>query len=240
LTAIIAFAVLPGLETFEAFSLAIGLYLIPVGALMVAGAQMAQPRLMLVSSAMILGFAALLAPENVQSYDPQQYYNAALAIVSGGSAAAVSFVLLPPLSPAFRTRRLLALTLRDLRRLAADRVFWTASDWEGRICFGRLAVLPESAEPLQRSQLVAALAVGSEIIRLRRSASALGFGAGLHAALDAFAQGNCALAAARLARLDEMLAALSESLALQARGSILAISEALNDHAAYFDAGEDA
>jgi uncharacterized membrane protein YccC len=33
-TAIIAFAVLPGLETFEAFSVAIGLYLIPAGALM--------------------------------------------------------------------------------------------------------------------------------------------------------------------------------------------------------------
>ena len=32
--AIIAFAVLPGLETFEAFSLAIGLYLVPAGALM--------------------------------------------------------------------------------------------------------------------------------------------------------------------------------------------------------------
>ncbi|MGH8324435.1 MAG: hypothetical protein ACRETD_11655, partial [Steroidobacteraceae bacterium] len=32
--AIVAFAVLPGLETFEAFSLAIGLYLVPVGALM--------------------------------------------------------------------------------------------------------------------------------------------------------------------------------------------------------------
>ena len=33
-SAIIAFAVLPGLETFEAFSLAIGLYLVPGGALM--------------------------------------------------------------------------------------------------------------------------------------------------------------------------------------------------------------
>ena len=106
-------------------------------------------------------------------------------------------------------------------------------------------MLPESAEPLQRSQLVAAIAAGNEIIRLRRIASALGFGAGLDAALDSFAQGSSALAAARLARLDQRLAALSRtgpeaSLALQARGSILAISQALNDHAAYFDAGEDA
>jgi hypothetical protein len=36
--------------------------------------------------------------------------------VGGVGAAALSFRLLPPLSPAFRTRRLLALTLRDLRR----------------------------------------------------------------------------------------------------------------------------
>jgi uncharacterized membrane protein YccC len=244
LTAIIAFAVLPGLETFEAFSLAIGLYLIPAGALMATGALMAEPRLTVLSSAMILGFVPLLAPANVMNYDTQQYYNAALAIVSGSSTAAVSFLLLPPLSPPFRTRRLLALTLRDLRRLAMDRVSWTEGYWESRIC-GRLAVLPESAEPLQRSQLVAAIAAGNEIIRLRRNASALGLGADLDVAFDAFAQGNSALAAARLARLEERLAALSgtgpeASLALKARGSILAILQALNDHAAYFDAGEDA
>ena len=196
------------------------------------------------SSALILGFVPLLAPANVMNYDTQQFYNAALAIVSGSSTAAVSFLLLPPLSPAFRTRRLLALTIRDLRRLAMGRVSWTAGDWESRI-FGRLAVLPDSAEPLQRSQLVAALGAGNEIIQLRRIASALGFGTSLGEMLDALAQGNSALAATRLARLDERLAALSgtgpeASLALQARGSILAISEALNDHAAYFDAGEDA
>jgi uncharacterized membrane protein YccC len=243
-TAIIAFAVLPGLETFEAFSLAIGLYLIPAGALMATGALMALPWLTVPSSALILGFVPLLAPANVMNYDTQQFYNAALAIVSGSSTAAVSFLLLPPLSPAFRTRRLLALTIRDLRRLAMGRVSWTAGDWESRI-FGRLAVLPNSAEPLQRSQLVAALGAGNEIIRLRRIASALGFGTSLGEMLDALAQGNSALAATRLARLDERLATLSgtgpeASLALQARGSILAISEALNDHAAYFDAGEDA
>jgi hypothetical protein len=65
LTAIIAFAVLPGLETFEAFSLAIGLYRIPAGALMATGALMAEPRLTVLSSAMILGFVPLLAPANV-------------------------------------------------------------------------------------------------------------------------------------------------------------------------------
>jgi hypothetical protein len=95
--------------------------------------------------------------------------------------------LLPPLSPAFRTRRLLALTLRDLRRLAKDRISWTAEDWEGRL-YGRLAALPDAAEPLQRSQLLAALSVGSEIVQLRHIATRLGLGSDLDAALAPFAQ----------------------------------------------------
>jgi hypothetical protein len=235
-TAIIAFAVLPGLETFEAFSLAIGLYLVPVGALM------AQPGQTVIFRAMIVGFGPLLAPTNVQSYDPQQFYNTALSIFAGSGAAALSFRLLPPLSPAFRTRRLLALTLRDLRRLAAGLIPWTAEDWEGRIN-GRLVVMPDAAEPLQRSQLVAAVSVGNGIIQLRRIVLWLGLGSDLDAALEALAQGNSAIATTRLARLDNRLASLpgagsAVSLALRARGSILAISEALDQHASYFDAGE--
>ncbi|MGH6838662.1 MAG: FUSC family protein [Methylocella sp.] len=234
-TAIIAFAVLPGLETFEAFSLAIGLYLIPVGALL------ALPGQTMIFRAMIIGFAPLLAPANEMSYDPQQFYNAALSIFAGSGVAALSFRLLPPLSPAFRTRRLLALTLRDLRRLAVGHIPWTVEDWEGRI-YGRLAAMPDAAEPLQRSQLVTALALGSEIIRIRPIAFSLGHTADLDAALDALARGNGAIATARLARLDERVASLPDggseaSLALRARGSILAISEALIQHASYFDAG---
>ncbi|MGA7384670.1 MAG: FUSC family protein, partial [Methylocella sp.] len=234
-TAIIAFAVLPGLETFEAFSLAIGLYLIPAGALI------AQPWQTVTFSAMVLGFVPLLSPANQMSYDPQQFYNFALAIIAGSGAAALSFRLLPPLSPAFRTRRLLALTLRDLRHLAKDRVSWTAEDWEGR-AYGRLAALPDAAEPLQRSQLLAGSAVGTEIIQLRHIATRLGLGSDLDLALEALAQGNSATATTRLARLDDRLASLpgagsEATLALQARGSILAISEALIQHVSYFDAG---
>ena len=237
-TAIIAFAVLPGLETFEAFSLAIGLYLIPVGALLV----LARPGQTFIFRAMVLAFSPLLAPTNVQSYDPQQFYNAALAIFAGSGASALSFLLLPPLSPAFRTRRLLALTLRDLRRLAGGHIPWTIEDWEGRI-YGRLVVMPDSAEPLQRSQLVAALAVGTEIIRLGSVASSLGIRSDLGAALDALVGGNSAIANTQLARLDDRLASFSgdlpeASLALRGRGSILAISEALKQHAVYFDARE--
>ena len=44
------------------------------------------------------------------------------------------------------------------------------------------------------------------------------------------------MAIARLARLDEALAARPGAAALQARSSILAMSEGLIEHAAYFDA----
>jgi hypothetical protein len=51
------------------------------------------------------------------------------------------------------------------------------------------------------------------------------------------AGGDSAIATARLPRLDEALAARPGITALRGRGSILAMSEALTQHAAYFDAG---
>ena len=229
--ATIEFAVLPGRETFAAFSIAIGLVLVPAGALT------AQPwQSGLFSAIAGIGFNSLLAPANQMSYDTQQFYNATSAIVAGAGAAALSFRLLPPLSPAFRARRLLALTLRDLRRLAVGPIPRTPDDWEGRM-YGRLSVLPDAAEPLQRSQLVAALSVGNEIAQLRHIARQLDLGSGLDAALEALAQGNSAIATKRLALLDQALAAQLGAAALRARGSILAMSEALTQHSGYFDAG---
>jgi uncharacterized membrane protein YccC len=229
--AIIEFAVLPGLETFAGFSIAIGLVLVPAGALS------AQPwqRAMFTAIAGI-GFCRLLAPANPMSYDTQEFYNSALAVVAGVGTAALSFRLVPPLSPAFRTRRLLALTLRDLRRLAVGPIPRTPDDWQGRV-YGRLSVLPDAAEPLQRSQLVAALSVGIEIIQLRQITRRLGLEPELDIALKAMARGDSAIATARLPQLDEALASRPGAAALRARASILAMSEALTQHAAYFDAG---
>jgi uncharacterized membrane protein YccC len=186
--------------------------------------------------ALAANFIPLLAPANQESYDTQQFYNAALAIVAGLGAAAMSFRLIPPLSPAFRTHRLLVLTLRDLRRLATGPLPRTPDDWEGRM-YGRFSVLPDQAQPMQRSLLMAAFLVGSGIIQLRHIASRLGFDAGLDAALDALAQGETATATARLAQLDERLAAPGASpAALRARGLILALSQALAQHSSYFAA----
>ena len=129
----IAFAVLPNLETFAAFSLAIGLVLVP------AGAGMAQPWQPAIFTAIAAFFPPLLAPANQMTYDIQQFYNTALAIIAGSGATALSFRLIPPLSSAFRTSRLLALTLRDLRRLAPGPIPRTPEDWEGRV-YGRFTV----------------------------------------------------------------------------------------------------
>jgi uncharacterized membrane protein YccC len=232
--ATIKFALLPALSTFAGFSIALGLFLVPAGALI------AQPWHTAMFTAMPFIFVTLLAPANQISYDQAQFYNTALEIVAGVGAGALAFRLLPPLSPALRTRRLLALTLRDLRRLARGSIRWTPDEWKGRM-YSRLSALPDQALPLQRSQLLAALSVGSEIIRLRGIAPRLGLGPDLEAALAALAHGNSALATAGLARLDHRLAARpgaepETELALRARSSILAISEALAEHASYFDA----
>jgi len=228
--ATVKFAVMPGVETFVGFSLIICLVLVPVGVLLALPWQAAT------FTGVVTAFVPLLAPANQMSYDTQQFYNTALAIVAGVGAGAISFRLLPPLTPALRTRRLMMLTLRDLRRLAAGPIPQTGEEWESRT-YGRLSALPDAAEPLQRSQLVAALSVGVEIVQLRRIARRLGLDAELDGPLQAVVRGNSAGATDGLARLDAALAARPEVAALRARGAILAVSEALIQHAAYFDSG---
>jgi uncharacterized membrane protein YccC len=239
--AIIKFAVLPGLETYPAFCAAIGLFLIPAG---FAIARSRQPVVMALSTAIGSTFLPLLSATNPMSYDTGQYYNLALAVFVGCAVAAVSFRLLPPIPPALRARRLLALSLRDLRRLATATLPPRLQDWEGRV-YARLAALPDEAEPLQRAHLLAALSVGTGIIHLRGTAPHLGVAVELDAALVAFAHGHSAIATARLQQLDWRLALGDETrpqaaIALRARGRILAISEALAEHASYFDTGAPA
>lgn len=237
LAAIVAFAVLPSLatETFAAFSIVLAFCLVPMGALLVLARQPWQIGML---TAMTLLFVPLLAPTNPVTYDTVQFYNQALAIVAGASTAALSFRLLPPLSPQYAAFRLLALTLRDLRRLASGR---GRRDWEGHV-HGRLSAMPNEATLLQITQLVAALAVGHEIIRLRSTVHRLGAEADLEPALAALAQADSARATARLARLDAALAgrvgdrAPTETV-LRARGSIIVLCEALTQHAGYFDSG---
>jgi uncharacterized membrane protein YccC len=233
LAATVKFAVLPGSATFAGLAIAIGLVLIPTGVLSALPWQ--APLFGTIAS----WFVPFVAPANQLTYDTQQFYNATLAIVAGAAAATLAFRLLPPLSPALRARRLLALTLRDLRRLATAPALPARSRWESKV-YGRLSVLPEQAEPLQRAQLLAAFAVGTDIIRLRRIARRIHLGVHLEAALEAVACGHSVHAAECLARVYDALATipstgLTTSVTLRAQGSIRAISEVLVQHATYFD-----
>jgi len=232
--AMVKFAVLPGVETFFGFSLAIGAVLAPAGALMT------QPRQTAMFTAIVALFIPLLTPANSTNYDLAQFYNSVLAVSAGVGAGALAFCLWPPLSPTLRTRRLLAHTRRDLRRLAKGSI-WSSNDWEQRV-YQRFTVLPDAAELLERAQLVAALLVGSEMIRLRRLTRRFDFGFdfNLDLAFDALSRGESAVASKRLSDVDRMLAALPSGwpgarVRLRARSSILAMSEALLRHAPYFD-----
>jgi uncharacterized membrane protein YccC len=233
LAATLLFAVLPNIETFVTFGLIMWFVLVPVGT---ALALQWQPA---VFTGIVTVLIPLLAPTNPMSYDPQQYYNLAMGVVVGAGAGAFSFRLLPPLSPAYRARRLLALALRDLRRLATAPLPDTTEHWEQRM-YARLALLPDEAQPVQRAWQVATLSVGVKIIQLRHLCHRLGLSSDLWAALEAVSRGDGALATAKLAEIDATLTSRSNEEALRARGLILAISDALTQHAAYFDAGAPA
>jgi uncharacterized membrane protein YccC len=239
--AAVKFAMLPALQTFPAFCAALGLFFLPAGFAMAASRQ---PIVTVVLTAMTFNFNPLLAPTNEMNYDTIQYYNSALAIVVGCGVAPLVFRLLPPLSPALRVRRLLALTSRDLRHLAIAPVLPRPDHWQSRF-YSRLTALPDQATPLQRAQLLAALSVSTEIIGLRQIATHLGTTAELDAALNDIALGHSTEAIAKLRQFDDRLASARETgteatVALRGRGRILVISEALAEHGAYFDAGAPA
>jgi uncharacterized membrane protein YccC len=232
--AVIKFAVLPSLTTFPAFSLAVGAVLVPLG---FGIAKSRRPAVIALLTGMTIVFVAGLSPTNEMTYDTVQFYNTALSIFAGCGAAALSFRLVPNLPPAWRAARLLAFARCDLRHLAIDRKPQDSVQWESRM-YSRLAALPDQAEPLQRSQLLAALSVGGEVIRLRQMSAPLALGPELDAALTALARGDSAATRAELAGLAHRLAASPRPhpMALQARASIVAISEALAEHDAWLDA----
>jgi uncharacterized membrane protein YccC len=231
--AVIKFAVLPGCETFPTLAIAIGVVLIPAAALSTLSWQP------VMFGAIASWFLPLVNPENVISYDSVQFYNSALAIIAGAGASTLAFRLIPQASLAFRAARLLALTLRDLREMTTTPTIRTRSAWESAV-YARLSAFPQQADSLQRSRLLVALSVGSEVIRLRRIARRLGESAQIDAALKPLVWGKSALAREKLDRLDNALSTLpaagrKRTLVLRAQGCIRAISEGLLRHQVYFD-----
>jgi uncharacterized membrane protein YccC len=226
---IIAFAVLPAQPSYAGFCMALGLVLVP------AGAMVAQAWRPLPFFAAAFLFVQLVSPENQMTYDVEQFYNQAMAIVAGIGIAALALTLMPPLSTAVQSRRLLALMLRDLRRMAAGAIRPSQAAWEGRV-YGRLAAMPAQAPPLRWSRLAANQTVGSAIIHLRRTVGRFDAEAKLEQALHDFAHGDNATAIANLAKLDKSLATKPDAAALlRARGTIGTMIETLTRHAVYFD-----
>jgi uncharacterized membrane protein YccC len=231
--AIIKFAVLPRVESFGGFCAVLACYLTPAGALSARNVQ--SPML----NAIVWIFMPLLAPTNQMQYEAAQFYNFALLFVGGAGIAALAFVLWPNPRPAFITRRLLALTLRDLRRMARAGVHQCAEEWERRV-HTRLAALPDAARPLDRACMIAALIAGLKLIELERRVMQLGIGTCV-SIRTAMATRRSTLACHELDRLDERLACVQAEapaprLVLRARSAALALAETLAEFGPYFDA----
>ena len=125
---------------------------------------------------------------------------------SGLAVGTILIRLLPPPSPAIRTRRLLRSTLAELRALASGRVTRSKARWVDRM-FARIVALPDAAEPVERAAMASALAVGTRIIRLRAVAPRFASEAAIDAALRPIAEGNVPAALSGLEALDRELTA---------------------------------
>lgn len=229
--AVTAFAVLPNVHSFGGLSLVLALYLVPAGALSYLPLKPAM------FGAMATLFVPLLNPENQMSYDTLQFYNAAMAVVVGCCIGATSYLILPPVSPAIRTRRLHRRTLRDFRSLCRVGVRTSRRDWE-TLMYGRLAAIPDAATPQQRSEILAALSLGLTVIRLRRTPIPLALKPDLEAGLSSLSRGDVAVARDRLREVDSALAGPASdperAPVNRARGLLQVVDDGLTQHATYF------
>jgi uncharacterized membrane protein YccC len=231
---IIEFTLLPMMDSYAGFCLAIGIALVPLG--MLQASPRWGPRVVAASTNVI----PILGPANQMQYSTLAFYNTAFAITGGCVLAALVLWLLPPLPPARRADRLARATLRDLRRLARGQ--WRPADdtWQSRLN-DRLACLPPAAPPLAGARIVTALLVGAQMLRLRRAAERFGATADLAAAAEPFAAGDLAAADHAFRALDARLAAVPPDrpgrfTRLRARAALREIVEAMAAHPDYFGA----
>ena len=187
-----------------------------------------------------VNFMPMLSITNGMTFDASQFWNSSSAILVGVACGAIAMRILPPLSPAIRTQRLLALTLADLRRLAKRASPGRQDDWESR-GVARLLAMPDQAEPVERSQLVAAVAVGKDIVRLSPCRASVrpgrGRGRGASSAGRRTKRRGDASASRTSTACSQPCPAPRPQAAscLRLRASILAISGQLAEYAPYFD-----
>jgi uncharacterized membrane protein YccC len=242
LALVIDFAVLPGQDSLFGFAVALGSALVPAGALS------ASPRRKSFHAGLLVNFMAILLPANLPDYDLSNFLNTGVAVVAGTVIGSAAMLLLPPPSPVFRIARLLALTRRDLRRLATRRRWLSRADWISLVSW-RIEAMPDAeSSPQALAELLAALSVGEAVIWLRDTRPLLARPERLSHALAALAAGD--LASARH-WFNHLGAAQSDGIAgegafdgrsaprLRASASATLIIEALRRHAAFFAAVRD-
>jgi uncharacterized membrane protein YccC len=233
LVAIVKFALLVNKETFLAFALVISIAIVPLAAL--SSVPILAPYFIPAT----FNFIPLLAPTNEMTFDTLSYVNTALGLLTGCAAGGLALLLIPHLPPGLQSQRLVDLSIRDVRRLAAGRKSWALHEWQGRI-FARMIAMPETAEPIQRSYLVTTLTVGIQLIRLGRIAARGPIGADLWKMRESLAAGDIDALRGALRRLDEDMAAVSNSVPgargrVRARAALLAIGDAARSHREYFE-----
>jgi uncharacterized membrane protein YccC len=231
--AFIKFVLLVNKETFGAFALMIAIGLVPLGAL--SSVPLLAPFFIPAS----LNFVPMLSPTNLMTFDVASYLNTALGLLTGCAAGGLALLLIPHLPLRIRSQRLVDLSIRDLRRLAAGKRNWTLREWQGRI-YARMIEMPEAAEPVQRSFLVTTLSVGMQVIRLSHFARHGQISTRLTEMRQNLAPGDLATLRHVLDDLSDDLAAVPDTVPgargrLRARSALLAIEDAVNRHSGYFE-----
>ncbi|WP_420131410.1 FUSC family protein [Rhodopseudomonas sp.] len=182
---VLYFGVLPAFSSFAALIGVLSVLFVGLGA-MQAGSWHS-----VVFLAMTISSLPLLGVGNPIVYDASAYFNLALAIVSGSAVGALFFVAMPVVPPALRVQRLIALSVRDLRRLMADRWKPEQDRWTALMA-RRLEVLPPQATAEDTADLLALYAVGRAALRLAHADSSQYEQYLLPAALVALADGRSA------------------------------------------------
>jgi uncharacterized membrane protein YccC len=230
LATLLNFAVLPAVTGFLGFSLAFAGVLLPVGALS------AIPSYKAFSAAAVVNFLGILLPQNQPTYDLASFLNTGVAVVAGTIVGCLWMALLPAIPATWQTQRLLALSVRDLRRLAVRRRWLGRADWTSLISC-RLAAMPTTATQEQLAQLVAALSSGEAVIQLRDWRGTFIGTDHLDCALAALSAGNVPGAHYWLAKFVAMLSegeAPASLAALRGQAAASVIADAFARHSAFF------
>lgn len=192
------FGVMPSISTFPQLAVVLALVLVPIG-LMQAGSWHTPLFL-----AMSINLLPLLGVGNPISYDASTFFNIALTIILGNIIGTLFFIIIPGLSPEVRTRRLLALSVRDLRRLAARSQARDAARWTA-VMTRRVEDLPPQATDAQASSLTTLFVLGRALILLREAPASEVERRRISDASAALAEGRVAIARIAFGDMERVL-----------------------------------